>query len=127
MLGFMGLCFLIMLFAGMPIGFALGATALFIFLKMDMPILLNMVPQRFFAGLDMFTLMAMPFFILAGQIMNKSGITTRLVNFANVLVGHLRGGLAHANIVASIFFAGMTGAAVSDTAAIGTMLIPAMV
>jgi TRAP-type transport system large permease protein len=127
MLGFMGLCFLIMLFAGMPIGFALGATALFVFLKMDMPILLNMVPQRFFAGLDMFTLMAMPFFILAGQIMNKSGITTRLVNFANVLVGHLRGGLAHANIVASIFFAGMTGAAVSDTAAIGTMLIPAMV
>jgi len=63
MLGFMGLCFLIMLFAGMPIGFALGATALFIFLKMDMPILFNMVPQRFFAGLDMFTLMAMPFFI----------------------------------------------------------------
>ena len=127
MLGLMGLSFLIMLFAGMPIGFALGATALFIFLKMDMPVLLNMVPQRFFAGLDMFTLMAMPFFILAGQIMNTSGITTRLVNFSNVLVGHLRGGLAHANIVASIFFAGMTGAAVSDTAAIGTMLIPAMV
>ena len=127
MLGFIGLSFLLMLFAGMPIGFALGATALFVFLKMDIPVLLNMVPQRFFAGLDMFTLMAMPFFILAGQIMNKSGITTRLVNFSNILVGHLRGGLAHANIVASIFFAGMTGAAVSDTAAIGTMLIPAMV
>jgi len=127
MLGTMAFLFFIMLFAGMPIGFVLGATALFLFLKMDMPILLNMVPQRFFAGLDMFTLMAMPFFILAGQIMNKSGITTRLVSFANVLVGHLRGGLAHANIVASIFFSGITGAAVSDTAAIGTMLIPAMV
>lgn len=127
MLGFMAILFLILLFAGMPIGFVLGVTALFIFLKMDMPVLLNMIPQRFFAGLDMFTLMAMPFFILAGQIMNKTGITSRLVHFSNVLVGHLRGGLAHANIVASIFFAGMTGAAVSDTAAIGTMLIPAMV
>jgi tripartite ATP-independent transporter DctM subunit len=74
----------------------------------------------------MFTLMAMPFFIFAGAIMNKSGITHRLVQFSNTLVGHLRGGLAHANIVASIFFSGMTGAAVSDTAAIGTMLIPAM-
>ncbi len=111
----------------MPIGFTIGSVALFAIYQMDMPVMFNMVPQRFFAGLDMFTLMAMPFFILAGQIMNKSGITHRLVNFANVLVGHLRGGLAHANIIASIFFAGMTGAAVSDTAAIGTMLIPAMV
>jgi tripartite ATP-independent transporter DctM subunit len=75
----------------------------------------------------MFTLMAMPFFILAGDIMNKTGITQKLVKFSNVLVGHLQGGLAHANIVASVFFAGLTGAAVSDTAAIGSMLIPAMV
>lgn len=127
MIATMGIAFLVMLFAGMPIGFALGSTALLVLYQMDMPLLFNMVPQRFFAGLDMFTLMAMPFFILAGQIMNKSGITHKLVNFANVLVGHLRGGLAHANIIASIFFAGMTGAAVSDTAAIGTMLIPAMV
>lgn len=86
----------------------------------------TMAPLQFFSGLDMFTLMAMPFFILAGEIMNKTGITTRLVKFSNILVGHWRGGLAHANIMASIFFAGMTGAAVSDTAAIGTMLIPAM-
>ncbi|MGM0419783.1 MAG: TRAP transporter large permease [Bacillota bacterium] len=123
----MGIAFFVLLLSGTPIGFTLGATALFVFYQMGLEPLLAMVPQRFFAGLDMFTLMAMPFFILAGQIMNKSGITTRLVKFANVLVGHLRGGLAHANIVASIFFAGMTGAAVSDTAAIGSMLIPAMV
>jgi len=115
------------LLLGTPIGFALGIAALAVFIKMDTPALLNMVPQRYFAGLDMFTLMAMPFFILAGEIMNKSGITHRLVRVANILVGHLRGGLAHANIVASVFFAGLTGAAVSDTAAIGTMLIPAMV
>ena len=127
MLWFIGLVFFGSLTIGTPIGFALGIAALAVFVKMDVPVLLNMVPQRFFAGLDMFTLMAMPFFILAGEIMNKAGITHRLVGFANVLVGHLRGGLAHANIVASVFFAGLTGAAVSDAAAIGTMLIPAMV
>jgi tripartite ATP-independent transporter DctM subunit len=127
MLPFIAIVFFIFLLLGTPIGFALGIAALAVFIKMDTPVLLNMVPQRYFAGLDMFTLMAMPFFILAGEMMNKAGITHRLVQFANIIVGHLRGGLAHANIVASIFFAGLTGAAVSDTAAIGTMLIPAMV
>jgi TRAP-type transport system large permease protein len=127
MLLFIGAVFFVLLAIGTPIGFALGIASLAAFIKLDVPVLLNMVPQRFFAGLDMFTLMAMPFFILAGEIMNKAGITHRLVQFANVLVGHLRGGLAHANIVASVFFAGLTGAAVSDAAAIGTMLIPAMV
>ena len=127
MLTFIAIVFFGLLLLGTPIGFALGIAALAVFIKLDAPLLLNMVPQQYYAGLDMFTLMAMPFFILAGEIMNKTGITHRLVHFANVLVGHLRGGLAHANIVASIFFAGLTGAAVSDTAAIGTMLIPAMV
>jgi len=109
------------------VGFVLGVTGLFSMLKMGLGSVLQLVPQRYFAGVDMFTLMAMPFFILAGEIMNKTGITTRLVKFSNVLVGHLQGGLAHANILASVFFAGITGAAVSDTAAIGSMLIPAMV
>ena len=140
MLLFISLIFFALLLLGTPIGFALGITAVLSLAKMGgvehLPTLLNpgsdvfifkMVSQRFYAGLDMFTLMAMPFFIFAGSIMNKSGITHRLVKFSNTLVGHLRGGLAHANIVASIFFSGMTGAAVSDTAAIGTMLIPAMV
>jgi tripartite ATP-independent transporter DctM subunit len=127
MLPLISVVFFGLMLLGTPIGFSLGIAALAALVQMDVPALLNMVPQRFYAGLDMFTLMAMPFFILAGEIMNKTGITHRLVEFANVLVGHLRGGLAHANIVASIFFAGLTGAAVSDTAAIGTMLIPAMV
>jgi TRAP-type transport system large permease protein len=140
MLIFISLIFFALLLLGTPIGFALGITAVLSLAKMggveQLPTLLypgsdvfifKMVSQRFYAGLDMFTLMAMPFFIFAGSIMNKSGITHRLVKFSNTLVGHLRGGLAHANIVASIFFSGMTGAAVSDTAAIGTMLIPAMV
>ena len=86
-----------------------------------------MAPKRFFEGLDLFTFMAMPFFILAGEIMNRSGITERLIGFANALVGYLRGGLAHSNMVASVLFAGMTGAAVSDAAAFGNTLVPAMV
>lgn len=112
---------------GIPIGFTIGITGLLgLYLMGHDVAMFTMAPLQFFSGLDMFTLMAMPFFILAGEIMNKTGITTRLVKFSNILVGHWRGGLAHANIMASIFFAGMTGAAVSDTAAIGTMLIPAM-
>ncbi len=112
---------------GVPIGFTIGITGLIGLYMMGLDVaMFTMAPLQFFSGLDMFTLMAMPFFILAGEIMNKTGITHRLVQFSNILVGHWRGGLAHANIMASIFFAGMTGAAVSDTAAIGTMLIPAM-
>ncbi|MDD2206657.1 MAG: TRAP transporter large permease [Aminobacterium sp.] len=127
MTGFLSGVFLLFIAVGMPIGFVLGVTGLFGMIKTGIPSVLQLVPQRYFAGVDMFTLMAMPFFILAGEIMNKAGITRRLVKFSNVLVGHLQGGLAHANIVASVFFAGITGAAVSDTAAIGSMLIPAMV
>ncbi len=112
---------------GVPIGFTIGFAGLTgLFLMGSGASLFGMAPLQYFSGLDMFTLMAMPFFIFAGEIMNKAGITQRLVRFANILVGNVRGGLAHANILASVFFAGMTGAAVSDTAAIGTMLIPAM-
>ena len=119
--------FFTLLILGVPIGFTIGLAGLTgLFLMGSGTELFSMAPLQYFSGLDMFTLMAMPFFILAGEIMNKVGITQRLVRFANILVGNVRGGLAHANIVASVFFAGMTGAAVSDTAAIGTMLIPAM-
>jgi tripartite ATP-independent transporter DctM subunit len=86
-----------------------------------------MAPKRYFEGLDLFTFMAMPFFILAGEIMNRSGITEKLAGFADALVGYLRGGLAHSNMIASVLFAGMTGAAVADTAAFGNTLVPAMV
>jgi tripartite ATP-independent transporter DctM subunit len=119
--------FFTLLVLGIPIGFTIGFAGLTgLFLMGSGAALFSMAPLQYFAGLDMFTLMAMPFFIFAGEIMNKAGITQRLVRFANILAGHVRGGLAHANIIASVFFAGMTGAAVSDTAAIGTMLIPAM-
>lgn len=127
MITFMVLVFFLLLLAGTPIAFALGITAVLTFVKMDAPTLMMLVPQRFYSGINMFALMAMPFFMLAGDIMNRIQITHRLVKLANVLVGHIRGGLAHVNILVSIFFAGLTGAAVSDTAALGTMLIPAMV
>lgn len=119
--------FFALLFLGIPIGFTLGIAGVIGLVLMGSGVgLLSMAPLQYFSGLDMFTLMAMPFFILAGELMNKAGITSRLVKFSNILGGRQRGGLAQANIIASVFFAGMTGAAVSDTAAIGTMLIPAM-
>jgi len=127
MVVFMVAVFFLLLLAGTPIAFSLGITAVLTFIKMDAPVLMMLVPQRFYSGINMFALMAMPFFMLAGDIMNRIQITHRLVKLANVLVGHIRGGLAHVNILVSIFFAGLTGAAVSDTAALGTMLIPAMV
>jgi tripartite ATP-independent transporter DctM subunit len=82
--------------------------------------------QRLVAGLDCFTLMAVPFFILAGKFMNEAKITDRLFNFARALVGHIPGGLGHANIVASIFFAGLSGAAVADAGGLGSIEIEAM-
>lgn len=115
-----------LLFTGMPIGFVLGVTSLVAILKLGIPNLMTIIPSRFYSGCDLFPLMAMPLFILAGEIMNKTYISHRLVNFSTTLIGHIRGGLGHANILASVFFAGITGSAVADTAAIGTMLIPAM-
>ncbi len=112
---------------GVPIGYVLGIAGVAGLLQIGGDNFLGMAAKRFFEGLNLFTFMAMPFFILAGEIMNRSGITTRLIEFAESLVGYLRGGLAHSNMVASVMFAGMTGAAVSDAAAFGNTLVPAMV
>jgi tripartite ATP-independent transporter DctM subunit len=116
-----------LLLVGLPIGYVLGIAGVLGLVQIGGENFLAMAPKRFFEGLDLFTFMAMPFFILAGEIMNRSGITERLIDFANSLVGYLRGGLAHSNMVASVLFAGMTGAAVSDAAAFGNTLVPAMV
>ncbi len=112
---------------GMPIGYTLGIAGVTGLLQIGGDNFLVMAAKRFFEGLNLFTFMAMPFFILAGEIMNRSGITAKLAEFADALVGYLRGGLAHSNMVASVLFAGMTGAAVSDAAAFGNTLVPAMV
>ncbi len=115
-----------LLILGMPVGFGVGITAMVAIYNIGGTDLFSLIPARFYSGSDLFPLMAMPLFILAGEIMNRTKITHAVIDFANTLVGHVKGGLGHANILASVFFAGLTGSAVADTAAIGTMLIPAM-
>lgn len=119
--------FFLLMILGMPVGFVLGIAGVVGIAQIGGEKFLAMAPARFFAGLDLFPFLAMPFFILAGEIMNRSGITARLVKLADALVGWLRGGMAHSNMVASVFFAGITGAATADAAAFGNTLVPAMV
>lgn len=122
------LTFVVLMVLGMPIGYVLGITGMVGMWSIDSSgRFLTMAPDRFFAGLDLFTFLAMPFFILAGEIMNRSGITDRLIALADALVGYLRGGMAHSNMVASVMFAGLSGAATADAAAFGNTLVPAMV
>jgi C4-dicarboxylate transporter, DctM subunit len=109
-----------------PIGISMGlASTAAILFKGGMP--LTILAQKMFTGLDSFPLLAVPFFILAGCFMETGGISARLVHFASVLVGHVRGGLAHVVIVATIFFSGVSGSSAADTAAIGSIMIPSMV
>jgi len=110
---------------GMPVGISIGVAGMVGILDMG-PRFMTMAPDRMFAGLDLFPFLAMPFFILAGEIMNRSGITAGLVKLADALVGWLRGGMAHSNMVASVMFAGITGSATADAAAFGNTLVPAM-
>ncbi|MCB1372977.1 MAG: TRAP transporter large permease [Rhodobacteraceae bacterium] len=121
------LIFVALVLFGMPIGFAIGFAGLAGLVDMGGDKFLAVGPSKIFNGLNIFPFLAMPFFILAGEIMNHIGITSRLVNLANVLVGRFRGGLAHTNMLASVFFAGLTGAATADAAAFGKTLVPAMV
>ncbi|POZ89973.1 TRAP transporter large permease [Petrotoga halophila] len=116
--------FLVMIFLRIPISFSLLFSSFLTVFYLGLPPMI--VLQRMADPLDNISLMAIPFFILAGQIMAESGIAKRLVDFANLLVGRIRGGLAFANIVASMFFGGMSGSSVADTASIGSILIPEM-
>ena len=120
------LVMLALLALGVPIAFciALASTVAILMVGPSAPWII--VPNSMLNGMDSFPLMAAPFFVLAGDLMNRGGITVRLVNFANLLVGGIRGGLAQSNVVASMLFAGITGSALADTAAIGRILIPAM-
>ncbi len=116
----------LLMFLGIPIAVSMGLTAVLSFLALGMPNLLMMLPQRMYAGTTSFTLLAIPFFILAGNLMNTGGITARLVHFAQCLVGHIRGGLGHVTVVTNMIMAGMSGAAVADAVGTGNILIPAM-
>ena len=121
-----GIALLILIALGVPVVFTLLAGPIFGFVFDGQANFLQTLPRRFYAGINQFPLLAIPLFILAGNLMNTGGITTRLVDFAKVLVGHLRGGLAQVNIVSSLLFAGLSGSAVADTSALGSMLVPAM-
>jgi len=110
---------------GLPIAYALVAVSIGSLAIADLDLMI--VAQRLYRGVQSFPLLAVPLFILAGQIMSRSGISGRLVDFAKTLVGQLRGGLAAVNVVTSMFFAGMSGTSMSDTAAVGGILINPMV
>ena len=121
-----GVVFLLLMLIGAPIAIALGVAGITGMYDMGGAHFASLAPSKIFNGLNIFPFLAMPFFILAGEIMNHTGITNRLVYLSEALVGHFRGGLAHSNMVASVFFSGITGSATADAAAFGRTLVPAM-
>lgn len=116
--------FIALMLLGMPVAYALGLASLFGALWIDLP--MDAVMIQIASGVNKFSLLAIPFFVLAGALMAEGGMSRRLVAFASVLVGFVRGGLSLVNILASTFFGGISGSAVADTASIGSVLIPEM-
>jgi tripartite ATP-independent transporter DctM subunit len=106
---------LVMVFSGLAGAVSLGGVAF-----------LEILPDRMFSGVGGFLLMAVPYFIFTAELMNRAGLTQRLIDFNNALLGRVRGALSHVNITTSLFFAGLTGAAITDTVAVGKLMIPAM-
>jgi tripartite ATP-independent transporter DctM subunit len=119
-LGWLGL-----LFAGMPVGFSLIFVGL-AFLVLTESTGINFAAQQMIGGLDNFTLLAVPFFVLTGHLMNSAGITERIFNFAKAMVGHITGSLGHVNILASLMFSGMSGSALADAGGLGQLEIKSM-
>ncbi|MDG2733517.1 TRAP transporter large permease subunit, partial [Vibrio parahaemolyticus] len=117
--------FAVLLAIGVPVSFAIGLSSLATIL-MGLPLepAIAVVAQRMAAGLDNFALLAIPFFILAGNIMNQGGIALRLINFAKVLGGRLPGSLAHVNVMANMMFGSISGSAVASAAAVGGTMSP---
>jgi len=113
------------LMIGIPIAFSLGLSTAVYFLFFNIE-LLQVIPQILFAGMDSYTLIALPLFILMGQLMNESNITSKLIDYCLIFVGKVRGGLGLVNVTSSMLFGGISGSSVSDTASIGSILIPEM-
>ncbi|MGR3713551.1 MAG: TRAP transporter large permease [Shimia sp.] len=126
MLAFFLPLFLVFLIIGLPVFFALLLSPGLLLALNGQERDIALLYRNVYNGMDSFPLMALPFFVLAGELMNRGGITMRLVEFSQALMGHFRGGLAHVNILSSILFAGLSGSAVADTSALGSTLIPAM-
>ncbi len=125
MIGALLVSFLVFIVLGVPVAVALGGSSLlYVMLEDNTPHLV--VVHRMMAGVDSFPLLAIPFFIMAGSLMNSAGITARIYDFALALVGWLKGGLGHVNVVGSVIFAGMSGTAVADAGGLGNIEIKAM-
>ncbi|QRM33997.1 TRAP transporter large permease [Microvirga sp. VF16] len=120
------IAFVILLLIGVPVAFSTGIAALIVVL-LDPALSARLLVTKTFGGMDSFPLMAIPFFILAGEIMAHSGLTQRIVNLAMALVGHIRGGLAHVTVMANALMSGVSGSASADCAATGSILIPSMI
>lgn len=116
--------FFILLIIGIPVAFCLGISSMIYLIFSDIPLVI--ISQKMYSGIDSFTLLCIPGFVLAGNLMNRGGITERIIKFCNAFVGHIRGGLGLANIGSSMVFAGISGTALADTASIGGIMIPAM-
>lgn len=115
---------ILLIILGLPVAFSLGIASLVYLVGEGISV--SMVAQSLVRGVDSFTMLAVPFFLLLGELMNSGGITNRIIDMAKVLVGHFKGGLAQVNNVASMIFSGISGSATADTVALGSVLIPAM-
>ena len=112
--------------SGAAIAYVIGAASIFTFLLTDNARFMAVLPQRLFSQLDVFAFLAMPLFIFAGDLMNRGGLASALIDFCMSFLGRLKGGLGYVNIMTSVFFAGVSGSAVSDAAALGNALVPQM-
>ncbi len=114
-----------LLLVGIPIAFSIGLSVLCVLVVTDVPLLI--FAQRAANAADSFALLAIPLFVLAGELMNRGGLTERLVGFAQSLIGHLRGGLGQTSVLSSLIFANVSGSAVADTTAVGSVMVPSMI
>src|SRR5512136_174802 len=121
------LLLLVLIMINLPIAVAMGLTAIAVFIGLGNSSLLTMLPQRMYASTTSFTLLAIPFFILAGNLMNTGGVTSRIFRFAKAVVGHVPGGLGQVCVIANVIFSGMSGSAIADAAGLGQVLHKAMV
>ncbi|MEZ0468315.1 TRAP transporter large permease [Phaeobacter sp. SYSU ZJ3003] len=115
-----------LLASGLALAYVIGGAAVLTFILTDNARYLAVLPQKVFSQISIFSLLAMPLFILAGELMNRGGVTKSLIDLSMALIGRLRGGLGHVNIMTSVFFAGISGSAVADAAALSNTLVPAM-
>lgn len=123
---FLVILFILLIVIGTPIAFSIGIVSLIGISNIEnIPNLV--VPMKMFYGLNSFVLLAVPLFILTANLMNEGNITKKLIDLSNALVGHVRGGLAHSNILVSMIFAGVSGSSTADTAGVGKILIPSMI